>query len=88
MNISDAQRIAGLFESRGMKEVSTAEAADVFVAVMCSVRQMAADRVFGLEQKIKSVKKKNKKFIAILSGCITESDKPRFAEIFDHILDT
>jgi len=87
MNISDAQRIAGLFESRGMKEASTAEAADVFVAVMCSVRQMAADRVFGLEQKIKSVKKKNKKITSVLTGCVVESDKPRFAEIFDHILD-
>lgn len=87
MNISDAQRIAGLFESRGMKEASTAEAADVFVAVMCSVRQMAADRVFGLEQKIKLAKKKNKKCAAILTGCVVESDKPRFAGIFDHILD-
>lgn len=87
MNISDAERIAGLFESFGIKETATAETADIFVAVMCSVRQMAADRVFGLEQKIKSAKRRNKKFIAILTGCVVESDKSRFAGFFDHILD-
>ncbi len=87
MNISDAQRIAGFFESLGVKEAPRLEEADIFVAVMCSVRQMAADRVFGLEQKIKLAKKKNKKFTAVLTGCVVESDKPRFAGIFDHILD-
>lgn len=87
MNISDAQRIAGLFESRGMKEASTAETADIFVVVMCSVRQMAADRVFGLEQKFKLIRQSNPEFRAILTGCVVESDKPRFAEIFDHIFD-
>ena len=87
MNISDAQRIAGLFESRGMKETSTAETADIFVVVMCSVRQMAADRVFGLEQKFKLIRQSNPEFRSILTGCVVESDKPRFAEIFDHIFD-
>ncbi len=87
MNQSDAERIAGLFESLGMEETLTPEKSDIFVTVMCSVRQMATDRVFGLEQKIKSAKKKNKKFTAILTGCVVESDKPRFAEIFDRILD-
>jgi tRNA-2-methylthio-N6-dimethylallyladenosine synthase len=87
MNISDAQRIAGLFESRGIKEASTAETANIFVVVMCSVRQMAADRVFGLEQKFKLIRQSNPEFRAILTGCVVESDKPRFAEIFDHIFD-
>jgi len=50
MNQSDAERIAGLFESLGMEETLTPEKSDIFVTVMCSVRQMATDRVFGLEQ--------------------------------------
>lgn len=87
MNQSDAERIASLFEKNGLKKTSGIENADIFVAVMCSVRQMAADRVFGLEQKIKIAKQKNKNFIAILTGCVAQDDKPRFAEIFDYILD-
>lgn len=87
MNQSDAERIATLFESSGLEETDKIENADIFVAVMCSVRQMAADRVFGLEQKIKLAKQKNKNFIAILTGCVAQNDKPRFAKTFDYILD-
>jgi tRNA-2-methylthio-N6-dimethylallyladenosine synthase len=87
MNASDAERIAGLFESFNLKPTDKMKNADIAIVAMCSVRQMAADRVFGLEQKIKSAKKKNKNFTAILTGCVVESDKPRFAGIFDHILD-
>jgi len=87
MNRSDAERIASLFESLGISPVSVPEKADIFVAVMCSVRQMAADRVFGLEQKFKQIKKTNPGFKSILTGCIVESDKERFAKIFNHIFD-
>jgi len=54
---------------------------------MCSVRQMAVDRVFGLEQKIKNARKINPKLATILTGCVIDNDKPRFAQIFDYILD-
>lgn len=87
MNQSDAERIAGLFDSLGFIGISDMENADIAVVVMCSVRQMAADRIFGLEQKIKNIKKRNKKFIAVLTGCVVESDKKRFLRVFDHILD-
>jgi tRNA-2-methylthio-N6-dimethylallyladenosine synthase len=86
MNRSDAERIAALFESLGLKSAKNMESSDIAVIVMCSVRQMAADRIFGLEQKFKQIKSKNKKFISILTGCVVENDKPRFAKIFDHIL--
>jgi len=87
MNHSDAERIESLFEFLGSKKTDTAIEADIVVAVMCSVRQMAADRVFGLEQKFKQIKKTNPKFKSILTGCVVENDKDRFAAIFDHILD-
>ncbi len=56
MNLSDAERIASLFDALGMAQTKGPENADIFVAVMCLVRQMAADRVFGLEQKFKRIK--------------------------------
>lgn len=87
MNRSDAERVAQLFESLGLKKSENIENADILVAVMCSVRQMAANRVFGMEQKIKHNKKTNPDFVSILTGCVVENDKPRFKNIFDHILD-
>jgi len=87
MNQSDAERISELFESLGMERIDDLSNADVFVCLMCSVRQMAVDRVFGLTQRIKRVKKANPRFISILTGCVVESDKPRFEKIFDYILD-
>ncbi|MFA6376143.1 MAG: MiaB/RimO family radical SAM methylthiotransferase [Candidatus Paceibacterota bacterium] len=87
MNRSDSERIATLFESLGMRSTDKMEKADVAAVVMCSVRQMAADRVFGLEQKFKQIKKLCPEFKSILTGCVVENDKERFAKIFDHILD-
>lgn len=87
MNRSDAERISALFESLGLAAALKFEDADIFAVVMCSVRQMAADRVFGLEEKLKQIKKINPAFKSILTGCIVADDKAKFSKIFDHILD-
>jgi tRNA-2-methylthio-N6-dimethylallyladenosine synthase len=47
---------------------------------------MAAERVFGLEQKFKQIKKTNPNFKSVLTGCIVENDKQKFLKIFDFIL--
>lgn len=87
MNHADAERIKSFFESQGLAPAAVIADADVFVCIMCSVRQMAVDRVFGLEQKIKNARKINPKLATILTGCVIDNDKPRFAQIFDYILD-
>jgi tRNA-2-methylthio-N6-dimethylallyladenosine synthase len=87
MNQSDAERIAGLFGSLGILRADSMADADIFVCIMCSVRQMAVDRIFGLAKKINEFKKANPNFKSILTGCVVESDKLRFIKIFDHILD-
>ena len=87
MNRSDAERIASLFESLGFATAADMASSDIAIVVMCSVRQMATDRIFGLEQKIEQARKINSKLKIILTGCVVESDKNNFAEIFDHVLD-
>jgi tRNA A37 methylthiotransferase MiaB len=87
MNRSDAERISALFESLGLLPADKMADADIIVAVMCSVRQMAADRVLGLEQKFKLIKKTKPGLKTVLTGCIVENDKTRFTLIFDHTLD-
>ena len=87
MNHSDAERIDSLFLSLGSEKTAEAAEADIIVAVMCSVRQMAADRVFGLQQKFDQIKKNQPDFISVLTGCVVENDKEKFRKIFDWILD-
>lgn len=87
MNRSDAERIAALFEANGLRPADKIEDSGIAVVAVCSVRQMAVDRVFGLEQKFKQIKKAKPEFKSVLTGCIVESDKEKFLKIFDFILD-
>jgi len=87
MNISDAERIASVLESIKYKQTSDIAKADLIVVTMCSVRQSAADRIHGLVEKFKVLKKSNPKLKTILTGCIIKKDKPKFEKGFDYVID-
>ncbi len=80
MNKSDSERIAAVLEFTGYKPASKINGADLIVVNMCSVRQSAVDRVYGLLPKLKKRK-------SILTGCILKKDKKKFAKKFDEIID-
>ena len=56
MNKSDSERIAQVLESIGYKRVSKEKEANLLVVNMCSVRQSAVDRVYGMAKKISKSK--------------------------------
>ncbi|NMC36537.1 MiaB/RimO family radical SAM methylthiotransferase [Candidatus Beckwithbacteria bacterium] len=82
MNEADAQRIAGVYESRGYILAKNADEADEIVLVTCSVRKSAEDRVLGLVHNL-SQKYKNKKSRPklILSGCMLHYGEEKLHEI-------
>jgi len=102
MNESDSERIASMLENTGYKPAPTmnelkedksssrplakAQGADLIVVNMCSVRQSAVDRIYGLLSKFKKLKAKNPKIKTVLTGCILKKDRKNFAESFDQIL--
>ncbi len=86
MNKSDSERIARVLERMGCKKAKKEEIPDIIVVNMCSVRQSAVDRVYGLTQKLKKLKTHNPKLKTILTGCILKKDRKKFAEKFDLIL--
>lgn len=86
MNKSDSERIARVLEKMGYKKARKEEIPDIIVVNMCSVRQSAVDRVYGLTQKLKKLKTHNPKLKTILTGCILKEDRKKFAEKFDLIL--
>jgi len=84
MNVADAERISAVLEGMGYEKESKIDAADLVVVIMCSVRQPAVDRIFGLIEKLKKIKNKP---TTILTGCILKKDKKTFSNFFDFILD-
>ena len=86
MNKSDSERIATILENQGYQPASKENEADLIVVNMCSVRQSAVDRVYGLIPKFKKLREKKPKLKTVLTGCILKEDKPKFAKGFDQIL--
>ncbi|MDI6591811.1 MAG: tRNA (N6-isopentenyl adenosine(37)-C2)-methylthiotransferase MiaB, partial [Patescibacteria group bacterium] len=87
MNKSDSERIATILENRGYKEASKIDEADLILVNMCSVRQSAVDRVYGLWPKFQNLKKEKPNLKTILTGCILKEDREKFKKRFDLILD-
>jgi tRNA-2-methylthio-N6-dimethylallyladenosine synthase len=86
MNKSDSERIAGVLEEMGYQEASKENEADLILVNMCSVRQSAVDRVYGLAQKFKKLQTSNIKPRTVLTGCISKRDFLKFENFFDFIL--
>jgi len=87
MNKSDSERIATVLEKTRYQPASKINEADLIVVNMCSVRQSAVDRVFGLLPKLRELKTTNHKLQTILTGCILKKDKNKLSKIFDLVLD-
>jgi len=80
MNKADSERIAAILEKKGHKKTPKTNEADLIVVNMCSVRQSAVDRVYGLIPKFKKLKAKT-----VLTGCILKKDRKKFKNYFDQI---
>lgn len=87
MNESDSERIASVLEKIGYRKSSRENGADLIIINMCSVRQSAVDRAYGLLPKFKKLKEKNQKVKTVLTGCVLKTDKRKFKKQFDLILD-
>jgi len=94
MNHSDSERIDLVLQNSGL-EKSSLENANWVILNLCSVRQTAIDRVWGKIHEITKKQKhtrlparqENTKTKIILTGCILESDKKKFKDKVDYILD-
>lgn len=85
MNKSDSLRIAWALEQNGFQKTEKISQADLILVNMCSVRQSAVDRVYGMGMKFKQIRKRNPKLITILTGCCLENDRKKLLTHFDLI---
>ncbi|MFH1714494.1 MAG: MiaB/RimO family radical SAM methylthiotransferase [Candidatus Nealsonbacteria bacterium] len=84
MNKADSERIMTDLENKGYSPASDIKEADLIAVNMCSVRQSAVDRVYGLLPKFKELRK-NKRLKTILTGCLLKKDSRKLREGFDVI---
>jgi tRNA-2-methylthio-N6-dimethylallyladenosine synthase len=82
MNKADSERIAFRLEKQKNKIAQNINEANLIVVNMCSIRQPAVDRIYGLIQKFKKIKKR-KKIKTILTGCVLKNDLKKLKEGFD-----
>ncbi len=83
MNRSDAERLASVLELLGLKETKDETEADLLIAVACSVRLSATNRVFGTGRNWQKIKKPEAK--TLLTGCVLKEDKKKLKKYFDEI---
>lgn len=83
MNYSDAERIGSALEMIGYTKTEKEAEADLLIAVACSVRQAAMDRIYSQSHKWK----KRESAITALTGCVLEADKKKLKDRFDYIFD-
>ncbi|MEF8847245.1 MAG: tRNA (N6-isopentenyl adenosine(37)-C2)-methylthiotransferase MiaB [Candidatus Paceibacterota bacterium] len=86
MNKNDSKRISSYLEKNNHTSVSEMKNADLIVINMCSIRQSAVDRIYGLIPKFKKIKKEKPELKIVLTGCTLKKDQKKLKENFDYIL--
>ena len=88
MNVSDAERIAKVLQGIGYIATCDEKEANLIVAVTCSVRQTAEDRVYGAKKKWQKYKKKNPALKVVLTGCMADREevRGRLSEVVDYFI--
>ncbi|MCX6741111.1 MAG: tRNA (N6-isopentenyl adenosine(37)-C2)-methylthiotransferase MiaB, partial [Candidatus Parcubacteria bacterium] len=86
MNKSDSERLATVLENLGYEPTNSEQSAGLVAVVACSVRQSAVDRIYG-KVKIWNKIRKTRRLIAVLTGCVLNSDQNKLKRAFDFILD-
>lgn len=87
MNESDSERIRAVLELMNYTETNNINETDLIVVNMCSVRQTAVDRIYGLVPKFRQLKKRNRRLRIIATGCILKPDKYKLSRYVDFVLD-
>lgn len=86
MNRSDSERITAALEKIGYQKASNENEADLILINMCSVRQSAVDRIFGLSQKFSKLKTQKPNLKTLLTGCISKKDLNKLKSFFDYVI--
>lgn len=72
MNARDSEKLVGILEEIGYKELETEAGADFVIYNTCTVRENANQKVYGRLGQLQAYKKKNKAMMIALCGCMMQ----------------
>ena len=91
MNKSDAERLASLLDTLGLKKTENEDEANLIAVQSCSVRQSAIDRIHSRIHRWKKDQKErpaDHPLITLLTGCVLPDDRALFKKQFDTFIET
>jgi len=80
MNVADSEVVASILEIDGFTLIDTGENADLVLINTCSIRDNAEQRILSRIQHYQSLRKKGKKIIIGVLGCMAERVKETLLE--------
>lgn len=72
MNARDSEKLAGILETKGYKEVDDERVADIVIFNTCTVRENANEKLYGHIGQLKSSYMENKNKIIGICGCMMQ----------------
>ena len=85
MNESDTEHYAAQLISLGYEQAERIEQADVIVFNTCCVRESAEQKILGKIGEITHLKKRNKKLILVIAGCMAQKEGKNLIKKFPYI---
>ncbi len=77
MNVHDSEKLAGSLQSEGYRPADRADEADVVLLNTCSIREKAAEKMFGELGHLKSVKDRRPGTVLGVCGCVAQQEGDR-----------
>jgi tRNA-2-methylthio-N6-dimethylallyladenosine synthase len=85
MNEHDSERMKGMLESIGYREVDERAGADLILFNTCSIREKADNRLVGHLGEAKRLKREDPGRVIGIGGCWSQSMKERVFELFPFV---
>ena len=82
-NVRDEETMRAMLEDVGYTYSDNVDSVDVIIINTCAVRENAEDKVYGEIGNLKRLRKKNKKLVLAICGCMVEQP-----EILKRLIDT
>lgn len=72
MNRHDSEILSGLLENMGLQPAQSPDGADLVLLNTCTVREKAAERIFGRAGQLARIKKRNPDALLGICGCLPQ----------------
>ena len=85
MNVVDSERIVGLLDEIGYRQVEEPEQADLILLNTCAVRDKAVRKAYGHLGRFKPMKERKPGLILGMGGCIAQQEGKQLLEEFSYL---